>query len=218
VLRVRARCRHAHYLAASLSLQGSERCEGCYRISSSVTHAPEADVVRQHFGADLQVLPRACSVLSLGMCRRCAHPASMCAGLGSDAAVDDMTSTSKLALHAMPGSRGKLPMTPRSATLTPRRIGLSGIAKVSSSSSPVSAACLLTPTMWCDGGDTDPVRSTCFKWLSESLLCMCTTTAPQVHAVRILKTGNTGRMCSSTWCESHAPIKCHTVYAVDSSN
>ena len=44
-----------------------------------------------------------------------------------------MTSGAKLALplSAMPGSTGSLPMTPRAAMLTPRRLGLSGTAKVS---------------------------------------------------------------------------------------
>ena len=71
-------------------------------------------------------------MLTLMMTHEMASLCLHCAGLGSGLAVDDLTSKLALPLSSMPGSMPRnTPMTPRSAMLTPRRLGLSGAAKVS---------------------------------------------------------------------------------------
>jgi len=132
-LRLRAQEQHAPYLAPCLVLQRSYQCRDSRRSCWAVIASLRQRRLEAALRPDLHLLPRACAVSTLGMTMGRAHPARTCAGLGSDLAVDDMSLRAKLALPlpAMPGSRGNLPMTPRSAMLTPRRLGLSGTAKVS---------------------------------------------------------------------------------------
>ena len=77
-------------------------------------------------------------LLSLGM-----TTLSLPAGSAGTPSADDGTPAGKLALPtlAVQQPAGNLPMTPRTAMLTPRRLGLSGAAKVSRCAASANGSC-----------------------------------------------------------------------------